>query len=104
MKDMLLTLDDAVKVCMRFLHQTTLFDDMPKEEYESYLELLRGEFEQKCYINAHKNDALKRLNDLTFDINPAEISSQIESDNLRQWCHTIQVEMGMAIIQLPLKE
>lgn len=103
MKDMLLTLEDAVAICMRFLAETEL-GDMSKEDWAEYEEYVRGEFEQKCYINTHKNDALKRLHDLTFDINPAEISSQIESDNLRQWCHTIQVEMGMAIIQLPLKE
>ena len=45
--------------------------------------------------------AIKRLNDLVSDINPAEICSQIESDNLKNWCEIIQVEMKMAMVQLP---
>ena len=45
--------------------------------------------------------ALKRLNDLVSDINPAEICSQIESDSLKNWCDMIQAEMKMAIAQLP---
>ena len=45
--------------------------------------------------------AAERLNDLIFDINPAEICSQIESDNLKNWCIIIQTEMKMAMVQLP---
>ena len=47
------------------------------------------------------DEAAKRLNDLIFDINPWEICSQIESDNLSDWCKTIQTEMKMAMVQLP---
>lgn len=45
--------------------------------------------------------ALKHLNDLISDVNPAEICSQIESDSLKNWCNIIQAEMKMAIAQLP---
>ena len=42
-------------------------------------------------------------NDLIFDINPAEICAQIEADNLKKWCEIIQVEMKMAMVQLPCR-
>ena len=96
-----LTLDDAVAVCMSLLHETTYFDDMSAEEYKGMQEVVRGEFEQKCWF-PHKNDeAAKHLNDLIFDVNPTEICSQIESDNLVNWCRTVQTEMKMAMVQLP---
>ena len=94
----LLTLDDAVKVCLRFLRD---YSDTDSDEMKV---LVEQDMEQKCWISGQKNEPLKRLNDLTFDINPAEIASQIESDNLRNWCETIQVEMKMAMVELPLKE
>jgi hypothetical protein len=97
----MLSLDDAVAVCMRLLHETTYFDDMSAEEYKGMPEFVRGIFEQKCWLPPKSNEAAKRLNDLIFDINPAEICSQIESDNLRRWCESIQTEMKMAMIQLP---
>jgi len=98
---LMLTLDDAVAVCMSLLHETTFFDDMPREEYESMPEFIKSKFEQKCWIPPKNEDAAKHLNDLIFDINPAEICSQIESDNLRSWCKIVQVEMNMAFVQLP---
>ena len=98
---LMLTLDDAVAVCMRFLHETTYFDDMPREEYEIMPEFIRGEFEQKCWVPPKKDEAAKCLNDLIFDINPAEICAQIESENLRGWCNAVQTEMKMAMTQLP---
>ena len=45
------------------------------------------------------DEAAKRLNDSISDINPWEICSQIESDNLSDWCKTIQTEMKMAMVQ-----
>jgi len=98
---LMLTLDDAVAVCMRLLHETTCFDDMSAEEYKGMQGVVRGEFEQKCWFPPKKNEAAKHLNDLIFDINPAEICSQIESDNLVNWCRTVQTEMKMAMVQLP---
>ena len=78
---LMLTLDDAVKVSKRLV-----IDCMDDNE------IIRQELEQKCWIPP---------NNLIFDINPAEICSQIESDNLKNWCKTIQTEMKMAMVQLP---
>lgn len=88
---LMLTLDDAVKVTKRLI-----IDDVDDEE------IIRQELEQKCWFPPEASEAAKTLNDLIFDINPAEICSQIESDNLRQWCEIIQTEMKMAMVQLPL--
>ena len=87
---LMLTLEDAVKVAERLIR-----DNMNDEE------IIRQEFEQKCWFPPKADDSAKRLNDLIFDINPAEICSQIESDNLKNWCKTIQTEMKMAMVQLP---
>ena len=98
---LMLLLDDAVKVCMGLLHTSTFFDNMPKEEYESMPEFIKGEFEQKCWIPPKAEEAAKQLNDLIFEINPDEICKQIKSDHLKKWCEIIQTEMKMAMVQLP---
>lgn len=87
---LMLTLDDAVKVAKRLIR-----DNMDDDE------IIRQELEQKCWFPPEADDSAKHLNDLIFDINPAEICSQIESDNLKQWCEIIQTEMKMAMVQLP---
>ena len=87
---LMLTLDDAVRVVRQLV-----VDEVTSKE------IIRQELEQKCWFPPNTDDAAKRLNDLIFDINPAEICSQIESDNLRKWCEIIQVEMKMAMVQLP---
>lgn len=87
---MLLNLDDAVKVTKQLVIYG-VDDD----------QIIRNELEQKCWFPPKSNKAARRLNDLIFDINPAEICSQIESDNLKNWCKTIQIEMKMAMVQLP---
>lgn len=87
---MLLNLDDAVKVTKRLV-----IDGMDDDE------IIRLELEQKCWFPPKPDKAANHLNDLIFDINPAEICSQIESDNLKNWCKTIQTEMKMAMVQLP---
>ena len=87
---LLLNLEDAVKVAKRLV-----VDGMDDEE------IIRQELEQKCWIPPKSNKAAEHLNNLIFDINPAEICSQIESDNLKNWCKTIQTEMKMAMVQLP---
>jgi hypothetical protein len=86
----MLSLDDAAKVAKRLV-----IDEMDDDE------IIRQELEQKCWFPPKSDDAAKHLNDLIFDINPAEICSQIESDNLRNWCETIQSAMKMAMVQLP---
>lgn len=87
---LMLTLEDAVQVAKRLVK-----DGMDDEE------IIRQELEQKCWIPPKTDEAAKQLNDLIFDINPAEICSQIESDNLKSWCETVQVAMKMAMVQLP---
>lgn len=87
---LMLTLDDAVKVT-----RSLVVDGMDDEE------IVRQELEQKCWFPPKTDKAAKQLNDLIFDINPAEICKQIELDNLKNWCETVQVAMKMAMIQLP---
>ena len=87
---LMLSLDDAVKVA-----KGLIADNMDDDE------IIRQELEQKCWFPPTTDTAAKRLNDLIFDITPAEICSQIESDNLRNWCEIVQTEMKMAIVQLP---
>jgi len=87
---LMLTLEDAVKVAQRLVR-----DGMDDEE------IIRQELEQKCWFPPKMDEAAKQLNDLIFDINPAEICSQIESDNLKNWCGSVQMEMKMAMVQLP---
>lgn len=87
---LMLTLDNAVKVTKRLV-----IDGMDDDE------IIRQELEQKCWFAPKSNEAAEHLNNLIFDINPAEICSQIESDNLKNWCKTVQTEMKMAMVQLP---
>lgn len=86
----MLTLDDAVKVAKQLVR-----DEIDDDE------TIRQELEQKCWLPPNSDEAARHLNDLIFDINPAEICCQIESDNLKQWCEIIQTEMKMSMIQLP---
>ncbi len=87
---LMLTLDDAVQVAKRLVR-----DGMDDEE------IIWQELDQKCWFPPKTDEAAIRLNDLICDITPAEICSQIESDNLKNWCETVQVEMKMAMVQLP---
>lgn len=87
---LMLMLEDAVKVAKELVEYGV--DDE---------EIIRQDLEQKCWLPPEMDEAAKRLNDLIFDINPAEICNQIESDNLTNWCKTMQVEMKMEMVQLP---
>lgn len=87
---LMLSLENAAKVTKQLVIEG-MDDD----------EIIRQELEQKCWFPPTTDKAARHLNDLIFDLNPAEICSQIESDNLRNWCKTIQTEMKMAMIQLP---
>lgn len=86
MGDLVLTLDKAVDVVMEYF-------DVDKE-------FIRQELEQKCYINSGVENPRKELIELIMDVNPAEIASQIESDNLRDWCKTVQVGLQMLLMQI----
>lgn len=89
----MLTLDDAVKVTR------DLVNDMMDDD-----DIIRQELEQKCWFPPRKDESAERLSDLIFDINPAEICSQIETDNLKQWCKIVQTEMKMTMAQLSCLE
>lgn len=82
---LMLTLDDAVKVAKRLVR-----DGMNDEQ------IIRQEMEQKCWFPSEDDDTGKLLFELIQDINPAEICSQIESENLRHWCEIIQTQMMLA--------
>ena len=86
----MLTLEDAVKVAKRLVN-----DGVDDEE------IIRQDLEQKCWFPPKTDEAAKQLNDLIFDINPAEICNHIKSENLKSWCATVQMEMRMAMVQLP---
>lgn len=86
---LILTLDDAVKVVMKEFEI-----DLP-EEY------IRQELKQKCWLPPKVEQSAQKLNDLIFAINPAEIATQIEGDNLKEWCKAMQINMRMAMVQLP---
>lgn len=86
---LMLSLDDAVKVAKRLIA-----DNMDDDE------IIRQEMEQKCWFPPTKDTAVERLNYLIFDINPAEICTHIQNDNLKEWCVFMQAEMKMAMIQL----
>ena len=86
---LILTLDDAIKVTQRLVEDA--MDDK---------DIIRQELEQKCWVPSDSEPA-NQLYDLTFDINPAEICAQIEADNLKKWREIIQIEMKMAMVQLP---
>jgi hypothetical protein len=86
----MLSLDDAVKVAKELIA-----DNMDDKR------IIRQEMEQKCWFPPTTNTAAERLNDLIFDINPAEICTHIQKDNLKEWCVFMQTEMKMAMVQLP---
>lgn len=90
---LMLTLDDAAKVARRLV-DNRMDDD----------EIIRQELEQKCWIAPKADEAAKNLNDLIYDIYPAEICRQIEADNLREWCATIRINMLLAMARLRIWE
>lgn len=85
---MMLALDDAVKVTRQLVIDQTDDED-----------IIHQELEQKCWIGP--KGSAQRLRKLISEINPSEICSQIESDNLIQWCKNIQADMEMAMLELP---
>lgn len=92
---LMLTLDDAAKVCAELIRT---YADC--ELYEEDIEGIRQDLEQKCYFCDDDHDHFKELSDLIMDINPAEIVDHIKEDNLKDWCGSIQVAMNMELIQL----
>lgn len=97
---LMLTLDDAVKVCAELIR--TYADDV--DLCEEDIDGIRQDLEQKCYFCNENHDHFKELSDLIMDINPAEIIQHIQDDNLKRWCRDIQVTMAMELIQLETKK
>lgn len=87
---MFLDLDDAMNVLIRhgFLDKGYVNTDG--------LDLVRGELEQKCYIKS-EDDNINRICSIACDINPVEIASQIERDNLGQWCKIIRADLTACV-------
>ena len=52
----------------------------------------------------NREDSIKALTEMTFDVNPAEIASHIEQGNLREWCLQWRTKMNMLIIQIQYKD
>ena len=102
--DGLISRHDAIKEAYPVSIDGEVFDvvqvetlmGLPSAQPETIIESDEG-----IKLQNSNDKAAKRLNDLIFDINPAEICSQIESDNLKNWCNIIQTEMKMAMVQLP---
>lgn len=101
MSNLILTLDDAVKIAMGFMYEYC--EDLT--EMQEIEVVLRQDMEQKCYINMPFEDAeaRKAMVERIMDINPAEIASQIESDNLRDFCKSFQIWMQMMLAQIGLE-
>ena len=96
MSKLLLNIDDATRVAMRFLR--SYVDRFDPDELE---DLVHSEMEQKSYIaKMGQYDARKDLIGLIMDINPREIGDQIAGNNLKEWCATVQTEMQIALIRL----
>lgn len=93
---LMLTLEDATKVCAELIR--TYADDV--ELCEEDIERIETDLEQKCYLYNDNHDHFKELSKLIMDINPAEIAQHIQDDNLKKWCCDIQVTMNMELIQL----
>lgn len=84
-----LTLEDAMEV----LKNCGCFN-------EAYLEYIKQELEQKCWIADKGSNYVRHMNKLIHDINPAEICSHVEQDNLSGWCAAIKVEMDLTLAHL----
>lgn len=93
---MMIDTADAVKVASEF------YEDYITNKWsftEEDRDVLFTELEQKSYLTGCEEPA-RRLMDLIMDVNPTEICAQIQSDNLTEWCKSIQTEMQMALIRM----
>ena len=88
---LMLTLDDAVKVLVRCGYVD------PEME-----ECVRNELEQKCWIpeKRYRHDPIRTIYECTCDVNPREIASHIEIDNLRNWCSAYSTTVIMALKEI----
>ena len=52
----------------------------------------------------NREDSIKALTEMTFDVNPAEIAHHIEHGNLKDWCLQWRTKMNMLIIQIQYED
>lgn len=90
--EMMLTLDDAVKVAKKLFHEC--FDNQD----EGYEEMVRSEFEQKCYLESRDHES--RLLEVINEINPQAICLEIGIDGLQEWCEGMRAELEMAYTRI----
>lgn len=45
---------------------------------------------------------IEQISNMVFDVNPAEIASNIQNGTLKEWCLNWQREMNLLIITAPL--
>lgn len=84
--NLLLTLDDATKVTMRFLKD---YSHLGKDDLEDLKEVVYSELEQYCYIG----NVSEKLKYILSEINPQSIANEIANDGLSGWCTAMQVEL-----------
>ena len=94
---LMIALDDAVNVACEYMRNEL-------DGYSSGVrEMVRQELLQKCWRpekGAGGTDAVKDVYGFICDINPAEIASQIENDNLRYFCKSWQAGTQLALRQM----
>lgn len=80
---LMISLDDVMKV----LEKTSLIDEIID------IELLKSEFEQKCYIQ-NARYGMYQVKDIVNRINPETICENICSDRLSDWCEYMRANLG----------
>lgn len=97
--NMMLTIDDAVKVAMQYIHDNCDDYGIDREDEE----LMYQNMEQKIWVTPYEDPELERMIGFIMDVNPAEICSQIQNENLKKWCTQIQVEMQLCLMRIKEK-
>lgn len=93
---LMIPFDDAVDVALRLLREYG-----GDWQDEGDLEFLRSEMEQKAWLAGFPpTDPVVRMHKLICDINPEWIAEQIKTDNLIDWCESLQAHMELALVQM----
>lgn len=93
MNSLMLTIDDAIKVAMTFTEKYLDNYSLTQED----VELLRQDMEQKCWVKMFPENPIENIKGLISDVNPAEIVSHIQNDNLTTWCESWQASVQIEI-------
>lgn len=87
---MMLTIDDAVKVAMKYVKDSKDMGFCDKE----FEELIYQDMEQKCWITEHSDSPITvQMVNLILQVNPTEICNHIQNDDLTDWCEALGVAM-----------